>query len=86
MPPTKTPATIEVNGYTVRAIRVLMGLSSPTVATRAGIDRAYLRHIENGTRIRLGPEKFAGLCRALGIEDRRALLANPHGSASEAVA
>lgn len=79
---TRGTATVEVNGYASRAIRVNAGLSVAQVARAAQLDGGYIRHLENGSRTRMSPEAFASLCRALALADRRALMANPHGTAS----
>lgn len=80
MPTPSTASTVEVNGYAARAIRVNAGLSVAAVAATMGISGAYLRMIETGRKTQLGPQKFADLCRALALTDRRALLAHPHGA------
>lgn len=76
-----TPPNIEVNGFAFREIRVRSGINAAPCALEIGIDRSYLNRLENGDRVRVSPEVFAGMIRALSLADRRAILANPHGSA-----
>lgn len=84
MPP--TPSALEVNGYAVRVIRVLTGIDTKDLAEALDVDESYIRRIEVGIRSRLSPKVFNGLCRALSLQDRRAILANPHGTAEEGAA
>lgn len=85
MPPTTSPA-IEVNGYAIRVIRVLTGIDIKDLAEAIEVDRSYITRIEIGSSSRVSPQVFAGLCRALSLQDRRAILANPHGTAEEGAA
>lgn len=75
---------VEVNGFAFREIRVRSGIKTADCAILIGISRPYLAHIELGSRPRVSPQIFSGMLRALAITDRRAILANPHGSAAEA--
>jgi transcriptional regulator with XRE-family HTH domain len=76
-----TPTTIEVNGFALRAIRILSGIAVADLAERVGVQRPYIAKIELGHSQRVSPKVFNALLQALVIDDRRALLANPHGSA-----
>lgn len=78
-----TPTTIEVNGYALRAIRKLSGVEVAELAERIGVQRPYVTKIEVGHSHRVSPKVFNAILAALAIEDRRALLANPHGIALE---
>lgn len=65
----QTPTTFEVDGSAIRDKRMQAGLSTAEAAERAGISGRYLNHLENGTRRRMRPERYAPL--------RKALNANP---------
>jgi transcriptional regulator with XRE-family HTH domain len=80
MPPTTSP-TIEVNGYTLRVIRVLTGIDALPFSEAIGVDRSYLNKLENGHKSRVSPGVFDAMCRTLAVQDKRALMANPHGLA-----
>jgi predicted transcriptional regulator len=84
MPPTTSP--YEVNGYAVRTIRHLLGIDAKDLADAAEVDQNYIRRIETGVRSRVSPKVFNGICRALALKDRRAILVNPHGSVEEGAA
>lgn len=75
------PTTVEINGFTVREIRKAKGLSVLELAGHVGVQRPYIAKIELGHSQRVSPKVFLGLLTALAIDDRRALLANPHGLA-----
>lgn len=83
---------IGINGFALRAIRELSGVNQGTLATRAQCDRTHINHIEAGHYQRVSPELFTRIVRALALEDRRALMVDPHPDddasvgASEAVA
>lgn len=85
MPPTTSPA-VEVNGYAVRVIRVLTGIDTKDLAAALDVDRSYIARIELGHNTRVSASVFSNLCRALSLQDRRAILANPHGTAEEGAA
>lgn len=53
------------------------GLEISDLAERAGISRRYLSHLENGTRTRMRPSRYAALRAALNATDERLLLAPP---------
>ncbi len=50
------------------------------LASQVEVTRSYLAKIELGHSVRVSPKVFLALLNALGIKDRRALLANPHGA------
>lgn len=79
-----TPTTVEVNGYALREIRIRTGVDAGRCALAVGIDRSYLSRIETGARVRVSPSTLIGLLDVLGIKDRRAILANPHGPSADA--
>lgn len=79
MAKTRTASTIEVNGYAVRAIRMHAGLTVAAIAAAAGMTTGSLRNIEIGRRPRMSPGAFNALCRALALQDHRAILAHPQG-------
>jgi transcriptional regulator with XRE-family HTH domain len=70
------PPTFEVNGAEIRKARMQAGLETREAAKRAGISRRYLNHLENGYRTRMRPATYAGLLKALGIqqEDHQLLI------------
>lgn len=45
------------------------------LAAGLAVDPSYIRHLENGSKLRVSPEFYAALLRELQIEDYRALLA-----------
>ncbi len=79
MPPTTSPA-IEVNGYAIRVIRVLLGIDMKDLAEALEVDRSYVNRIELGTSTRVSGAVFNSQCRALALQDRRAIMVNPHGA------
>lgn len=83
MPSTQT--TIEVNGFALRELRVRSGISVADLAAQVGVQRPYIAKIELGHSQRVSPKVFNALLNALSINDRRCLLANPHGFAMESV-
>jgi transcriptional regulator with XRE-family HTH domain len=73
-----TPTTtVAVNGYAGREIRNNHGLDAGEVAAKMGISRVYLYKIELGHSLRVSPRVFKAWMDALGVTDRRVLLANP---------
>jgi transcriptional regulator with XRE-family HTH domain len=66
---------VEVHGYALRVIRQARGRAVADLATALKVDRSYIRHLENGSKLRVSPEFYAALLRELQIEDYRALLA-----------
>lgn len=78
-----TPTTIDVHGPAVREIRLRSGLGVAGLAEAVGVQRAYIAKIELGHSRRVSPQVFNGLIAALGIKDRRAILANPYGAAAD---
>lgn len=96
MPSQTSPTTIEVNGYALREIRKRSGLDVQPLAdqvtallledgNKTGVTRSYLAKIELGHSRRVSPKVYNALLAVLAVEDRRSLLANPHGSAVVAV-
>lgn len=74
----KTPShTVDINGYALRVIRVLSGVSVRQLATEIGKDRTYIAKIENG-HPRVSAAVYNSILAALKIEDRRVLLSAPH--------
>lgn len=67
------PPTFEVDGDAIREERMRAGLEISEVAERAGISRRYLSHLENGTRMRMRPSRYAALRTALNVTDDRLL-------------
>lgn len=76
-----TPTTVEVNGFVVRELRVRSGLAVQELADVVGVKRPYIAKIELGYSRRVSPKVFNALLAALSVNDRRVLLANPHGDA-----
>lgn len=74
-----TPTTIEIHGPAVREIRVRSGMSVADLAIAAGVKRPYIAKIELGHSRRVSPKVFNAVVAALGITDRRAIVANPYG-------
>jgi transcriptional regulator with XRE-family HTH domain len=68
----------EVNGYALREIRTRSNLSVTELARNSDIDQGFLSHLEAGRRRYMRPPTFGRLLAALGLKDRRAILANPH--------
>lgn len=81
-----TPTTYEVNGFAIRELRKRSGLGVAELAAAVGCQRPYIAKIELGHSRRVSPKVFNALLAALTIEDRRSVLANPHGSAELAEA
>ena len=79
-----TQTTVEVNGYALRELRIRSGLGVAELAEQVGVQRPYVAKIELGHSRRVSPKVFNALLMALSINDRRALLANPHGTAEAA--
>lgn len=76
-------ATVEINGYALRQIRTLAGISTAKqLAAQLDVDPSFITRLESGQRTRVGVDVYAGLLRALALDDRRVLLANPHGTAA----
>lgn len=76
------PTTVEINGFAIREIRKAKGLSVVDLARHVGVQRPYIAKIELGHSLRVSPKVFNALLAALTIDDRRALLAHPHGAAA----
>lgn len=70
------PNTFEVQGAQIRKRRMEMGMEAHELAAKARISRRYLNHLENGTRTKMRPSRYADLRTALGVPDEY-LLAPP---------
>lgn len=55
----------------LRSRRKTAGIDIAELAKRAGISRRYLSHLENGTRSRMSPGKYARLFEALAAAENR---------------
>jgi transcriptional regulator with XRE-family HTH domain len=66
---------VEVHGYALRVIRQARGRGVADLAAALDVDRSYITHLENGSKLRVSPELYAALLRELQIDDYRALLA-----------
>lgn len=75
---TTSATTVAINGPAVRQIRILLGIDLKDLAVQCGISRPYLCLIETGRRPTVSPPVFDALCSALKVQDRRALMADPH--------
>ncbi len=84
MPP--TPTTVEVNGYALRELRIRSGLGVAELAAQVGVQRPYIAKIELGHSTRVSPKVYNAILAALTIQDRRVLMAHPHGCTAVAVA
>lgn len=76
--------TIDVHGFALREIRESRGRKVADLAAALDVDRSYITHLENGSKRRVSPEVFAGICNELTVHDRRALLLDPYALADEA--
>lgn len=83
---TNATTTYEVNGFAIRELRKRTGFGVAELAAAAGVQRAYIAKIELGHSRRVSPKVFNALLSALTIEDRRSILANPHGAADLSLA
>lgn len=77
-----TKPHVEINGFVVRELRIREGRSVEALAEQCGVKRPYIAKIELGHSRRVSPGMFNSLLAALAIQDRRVLLANPHGTAA----
>lgn len=75
-----TATTIDVHGPAIREIRVRSGMGVAELAAAVGVNRPYIAKIELGHSRRVSPKVFNALIAALGINDRRAIMANPYGA------
>lgn len=82
MPRTRA-TTVEVNGYAGRHIRNMLGIDADEVATKMGVTRDYIYKIELGYNRRLSLTKFRLWQNVLLVQDRRALMCNPHDVAAD---
>lgn len=83
---TNATTTYAVNGPAVRAFRKLQGIAVQELADRVGVKRPYIAKIELGHSRQVSSATLTSLVAALGLEDRRALLANPYGDSDEVAA
>lgn len=67
------PTTFTVDGDAIRKERKQAGLEINELAKLAGISPRYLCHLENGTRERMRPRRYAALRTALKTTDERLL-------------
>jgi transcriptional regulator with XRE-family HTH domain len=84
--PSTATTTVEVHGPALRYIRMLQGIELADLAAGIEVSRPYLSKIELGHSKRVSVSCFAALCSALGIRDRRVLLANPYAAEARGVA
>lgn len=83
---TNATTTYAVNGPAIRALRKSQGIAVQELADRVGVKRPYIAKIELGHSRHVSSATLTGLVAALGLEDRRALLANPYGDSAEVAA
>jgi transcriptional regulator with XRE-family HTH domain len=76
-----TKPFVEINGYVIRHLRIADGRSVEDLAEQVGVKRPYVTKIELGHSRRVSPKVFNALLAAFSIDDRRVLMANPHGTA-----
>ncbi|MBV9291079.1 MAG: helix-turn-helix transcriptional regulator [Frankiales bacterium] len=74
--------SVEVNGPAIRALRIALRVPIEQVAREVGVSRAYLCKIELGHSRKVSVETLGRLEEALGVTDRRALLASPYPAAT----
>lgn len=67
-----------MNGFALREIRIRSGIEIAPLAAQIGVTRSYLAKIELGHSVRVSPKVYVAVLDALGIRDRRVLLAQPH--------
>jgi len=89
--PTRATGRVAINGYTLRAMRILAGLTTTNflqqvVTDTVNLDRTLLNRIENGHVATVRADVFNRFVAVLGLEDRKALMANPHGNAGQVAA
>lgn len=71
----RLPTTaVPINGAALRELRIRTGISVEGLAKEVGVGRAYVTKIELGYSLRVSPQVFDALLRALRIADRRVLL------------
>jgi transcriptional regulator with XRE-family HTH domain len=74
---TRTPANVEINGATIRHLRVHNGFGVTALARELGCSPAYVSRMESGRAKRVSPAMFAKLRAALAVIDPRVLMAKP---------
>ncbi len=80
LPPNETDFTQDINprvdlksiGRSITEFRNGQGMSQETLATQAGINRAYVSRIENG-KVAFSIPIFLKICTALNLDPRRLL-------------
>lgn len=77
MPKGATRTTVGVHGFALREIRVRSGIETAALAAQLDVDRSYIAKIELGHSTRVSASFYASLLAALGITDRRTLMAYP---------
>ena len=85
----RTAGRVAINGYALRAMRVLAGLSTTTFINQVSnetltLDRTILNRIENGHIATVPPGLFKRFVTVLGLTDPKALMANPHADQAAA--
>ena len=88
---TRAAGRVAINGYALRAMRVLAGLPTSTflqqvVTDGVTLDRTVFNRIENGHILTVAPALFKRFVAVLALEDPKALMANPHGNAGQVAA
>lgn len=71
---------MSINGPALRAFRNMAGLAVADITAALDCSHTTISKLETGSRERCSPPFLAALCKALGIADRRALMACPYGS------
>ena len=62
------PFQVRINGTKVRDLRVSLGYTQGQLATRTGIDRSLISHIERGARTSIEFDSLNKLARGLKVE------------------
>ena len=73
-----TRTTITVHGPALRELRVRAGMPIQDLAEACGVKRPHLTKVELGRNRKVSPRLFNALLDALGIKDRRVLMADPY--------
>lgn len=66
---------VPLNTAELRKLRQLAGLTQAQLAEKASVSFSYVAHIERGIRPHVSPPVFARLCDALGVQNRKELMA-----------
>lgn len=78
----RATTTILVNGPAIRALRIAGGYDVDSFSEAADLSRPYITKLELGHSQGCRPPAFGRIVAALGLVDRRAILANPYGEGS----